>query len=80
MGTTGRERMLVCLGSSEVLWQVTFVKAICFPISHFLHALEYKIESLYDVVELIRLSLHLFHLFELTPGSKTFFVFLNSDN
>lgn len=36
------ERMLICLRSPEVLWQVGFIKTICFSISHLLHALQFK--------------------------------------
>lgn len=34
--------MLVCLRSPEVLGQVGFVQAICFAISHLLHALQFR--------------------------------------
>lgn len=36
------DRMLICLRSPEVLWQVGFIKTICFAISHLLYALQFK--------------------------------------
>lgn len=34
--------MLVCLRSPEVFGQVGFIQAICFAISHLLHALQFR--------------------------------------